>query len=72
MRRIRTSLQDDAEDGYNFDGREILNVAKEFLKTELGACQIFGCESACNTINAAKVGWCGDTSSWPVCQVESG
>ena len=32
VREIRTSLQDDAMDGYNLDGREILNFGKEFYK----------------------------------------
>ena len=27
VREIRTSLKDDTEDGYNLDGREILNSA---------------------------------------------
>ena len=30
MRGIRTSLQDDAEKGYVFDGREISNFGIEF------------------------------------------
>ena len=30
MRGIRISLQDDTEDGYNLDGRMILNFGKEF------------------------------------------
>ena len=30
--RIRKSLQDDLEDGYNLDGREISNYRNEFLK----------------------------------------
>ena len=32
VRDIRTSLQDDAKDGYDLDGREILNSGKEFYK----------------------------------------
>ena len=32
VREIRTSLQDDAKDGYNLDGREILNFGKEFYE----------------------------------------
>ena len=30
VRGIKTSLQDDAEDGYNLDGGHILNYGKEF------------------------------------------
>ena len=32
VREIRTSLQDDAKDGYDIVGREILNVGKEIFK----------------------------------------
>ena len=32
VREIRTSLQDDAKDGYNLDGREVLNFGKKFYK----------------------------------------
>ena len=32
VRAIRTSLQDDAKDGYNLDRLEILNSGKEFFK----------------------------------------
>ena len=35
VRGIRTSLQDDAEEGYVFDGREISNFGNEFY--ELGS-----------------------------------
>ena len=31
VREIRTSLQNDAKDGYKLDGREILNFGKEFF-----------------------------------------
>ena len=72
VRRIWINLQDDAKERYNFDGREIPNFGTEFLRIELCACQGFGCESADDTINTAIVGWCGGTSSWPACQVESG
>ena len=30
VREIRTSLQNDAKDGYNLDGLEILNLARSF------------------------------------------
>ena len=30
VRGIRTSLQDDAKEGYNLDGREFSNFGKEF------------------------------------------
>ena len=72
VRGFRTNSQDDAENGYSLNGREISNFGKEFLQFELCACKVFGCESAGDTINTAMVGWCGGTSSWPVCQVESG
>ena len=32
VREMRASLQDDAKDGYNLDGLEILNFGKEFFK----------------------------------------
>ena len=32
IRKIRTSLQDDAEDGYNLDGCEISYFGKELFK----------------------------------------
>ena len=32
VRGIRTSLQDDAEEGYVFDGREISNFGMEFYE----------------------------------------
>ena len=32
VREIRTSLQNDAKDGYNLDGREIMNLGQEFYK----------------------------------------
>ena len=32
VREIRKSLQDDAKDGYNLDGREILNFGQECYK----------------------------------------
>ena len=35
VREIRTSLQDDVKDGYNLDGREILNFGKEFFRLSI-------------------------------------
>ena len=72
VREIRTSLQNDAKDGYNVDGLEILNIWPGVLQIELCACQDFGCESAGDTINTAAVGWCDGTSSGSVSQVRTG
>ena len=41
VRGIRTSLKDDAEEGYVFDGREIPNFSKELLQFELCVRQDF-------------------------------
>ena len=68
---IRTSLQDDAKDGYIINGHGILNFGMDFLQIEFCVCQDFGCKSADNTTNTGIVGWCGGILSWLVCQVKS-
>ena len=63
VRGIGTSLQDDAEDGYNLDWRAIFNFGR-VLQIELCARQYFACESAVDTIKTSrrwKVLWSG---SW--------
>ncbi|VDB93141.1 Bgt-20712 [Blumeria graminis f. sp. tritici] len=44
---------------------------KEILRTQLYACQGFGCRSAGDTKNSAVIGWCSGTSSWPNSQARS-
>ena len=40
LREIRTSLQDDPEDGYNLDGYEISKFGKEFHKLSFARAKI--------------------------------
>ena len=72
LREIKTSGQNDSKNGWDIGTDEIWILGKVFRIEEQYVCQTFDYESVSDNVKTSMDGWCGNASSGPVPQVDSG